>query len=223
VLTATAGSLTVADSNAIAISVGAAVKLAFVTQPAGAIANTAFATQPVVEIQDAGGNRVTSSTLTITLSRKTGTGTLTATALSVAAVNGVATFAGATFDTAGNFTLSATSGALTEAVSNSFTVTGPPALLEFTTQPAGATSQVAFTTQPVVEVRDSAGARVTAATGTVTLAIDNPSGAYDSGLPAEGKTQIPATCGDTQDVYIIPVAADGTAGTPTKITITVDA
>jgi hypothetical protein len=57
----------------------------------------------------------------------------------------------------------------------------------------------------------------------VTLAIDNPSGAYDSGLPAEGKTQIPATCGDTQDVYIIPVAADGTAGTPTKITITVDA
>jgi len=57
----------------------------------------------------------------------------------------------------------------------------------------------------------------------VTIAIDNPSGAYDSGLPAEGKTQIPATCGDTQDVYIIPVAADGTAGTPTKITITVDA
>jgi uncharacterized repeat protein (TIGR02543 family) len=40
VLTATAGSLTVADSNAIAITVGAAVKLAFVTQPAGAIANT---------------------------------------------------------------------------------------------------------------------------------------------------------------------------------------
>jgi len=63
------------------------------------------------------------------------------------------------------------------------------------------------------------------ATGTasVTLAIDNPAGAYESGLPAEGSTQIPATCGDTQDVYIVPVAADGTAGTPTKITITVDA
>jgi hypothetical protein len=57
----------------------------------------------------------------------------------------------------------------------------------------------------------------------VTIAIDNPAGAYVTDLPVAGSTQIPATCGDTQDVYIVPVAADGTAGTPEKITITVDA
>ena len=53
----------------------------------------------------------------------------------------------------------------------------------------------------------------------VTLSIDGL-GSYAEGLPATGSFDIPATCGDTQVVYITPVNG-GTSGTPKKITITI--
>ena len=53
----------------------------------------------------------------------------------------------------------------------------------------------------------------------VTLSIDGL-GSYAEGLPATGSFDIPATCGDTQVVYITPVSG-GTSGTPKKITITI--
>src|SRR6202011_3773054 len=56
----------------------------------------------------------------------------------------------------------------------------PPAVavkLGFTTQPGGATSGTAFTTQPVVTVQDLGGATVTGNTSSVTLAITTPAGA----------------------------------------------
>ena len=53
----------------------------------------------------------------------------------------------------------------------------------------------------------------------VTLSIDGL-GAYEIGLPATGSFDIPASCGDTQVVYITPVKG-GTSGTPKKITITI--
>mgnify|MGYP007013265006 CR=1 FL=1 len=55
----------------------------------------------------------------------------------------------------------------------------------------------------------------------VTLSIDGL-GAYETGLPATGNFNIPASCGDTQVVYITPVKG-GTSGTPKKITITIGA
>lgn len=65
--------------------------LAIRTQPSGGAAGGTLATQPVIEIRDAAGNLVTTSTATVTASIATGGGTLTGTT-SVAAVNGVATF-----------------------------------------------------------------------------------------------------------------------------------
>ena len=73
---------------------GPAAKLAFTTEPsASTVAGVAFANQPVVEIQDASGNRVTSATDNMTLALSSGTGTLSGTA-TVAAVAGVATSRG---------------------------------------------------------------------------------------------------------------------------------
>ena len=45
---------------------GSASRLAITTNAAGAVSGAAFTTQPVLEIRDAGGNRVTSSTASVT-------------------------------------------------------------------------------------------------------------------------------------------------------------
>lgn len=56
----------------------------------------------------------------------------------------------------------------------------------------------------------------------VTLSIDGL-GAFETGLPAQGSYDIPASCGDTQEVYVTPVSAGGQTGTPKKIVITIGA
>src|SRR3990170_2755654 len=153
-LTATGSGLTSATSAAFAISGTTATKLAFTTQPARGTPGGAFATQPVVTIQDAAGATVTTSTATVVLAlgANPGGGTLSCTGgLSKAAVNGVAAFSGCAINSVGvGYTLAAASSGLTGATSALFDVADR---LVFTTQPAGATPGVAFTTQPVVAVR----------------------------------------------------------------------
>src|SRR6202040_3688626 len=48
-----------ADSAGFTVSAAAASQLAYTTQPAGATAGSAFGTQPVVTVEDAFGNTVT--------------------------------------------------------------------------------------------------------------------------------------------------------------------
>ena len=98
-------------------------KLVFTTQPVGGVTEgTNFATQPVVTVEDANGNTVTTDTGTVALSINSysaGTsggsaqGTLGCTANTVNAVAGVATFAGCQITgtrAAGTYTLSAARG-----------------------------------------------------------------------------------------------------------------
>ena len=61
-------------SSSVTITVGAAAKLAFTTQPVGAAGGAAFATQPVVAVQDAGGNTVITNTSTVVLTLTTPAG-----------------------------------------------------------------------------------------------------------------------------------------------------
>ena len=69
----------------------------------------------------------------------------------------------------GAHTLTFTSSGLTSATSASFNVAaGAPTQLAITTQPSGAASGVAFTTQPVVQIRD-AGGNLTNSTAHVTV------------------------------------------------------
>src|SRR3954454_24219396 len=128
-LKATDGALTLATSGTFNVTVGAAAKLGFTQQVAGAKAGIAFTTQPKVAVQDAGGNTVTTDTSSVTLAIGTnpGGGTLTCTTNPVAAVAGVATFAGCKLDNAGTgYSLTATDGSPTAATSASFDVTPPP-------------------------------------------------------------------------------------------------
>jgi hypothetical protein len=85
-------------SSSFDVGTGTASQLVFTTPPAGATGGTAFTTQPVVTIEDAGGNTVTTDTNTITMAKTTGPGTLsTCTATTTA---GVASFSGCTINTA---------------------------------------------------------------------------------------------------------------------------
>lgn len=116
-------------SSSITVSPAAASKIAFTTEPSASTAfSIPFATQPVVAIQDAFGNLITSGgdeTATITMTLTTGTGTLGGTT-SMNAVAGVADFAGMglNIDQGGaNKVLTATS-TFGTAVSAAFTITG---------------------------------------------------------------------------------------------------
>jgi len=105
----------------------AATKLAFTAQPVSAVAGVAFVTQPVVTVQDAGGNKVTSFTGPVTISIKSNTGASGASlngTKTVNAVAGVATFSGLSLDRAGaGYVLVASSSSLSSAEANTLTVT----------------------------------------------------------------------------------------------------
>jgi len=170
VLRARDGTLSV-DSAAFDVAAGAATRLIFATQPAGATGGSAFTTQPVVTAQDAAGNTATSYTGTVALSISSGgaggavlsgcTGTLSA---------GVTTFRGCTIDRVGtSYVLLARDGTFS-VTSAAFNVTaGPAARLVFTTQPAGAVANTAFTTQPVVTAYDAGGNVATGYAGAFTV------------------------------------------------------
>lgn len=137
---------------------------------------------PVVELRDAAGLKVSSATGAVTATIGTGTGVLSGT-LSVNAVGGTVTFSNLIITGAGTNTLS-----FALAASSSLSVVSPPlqivalpsfgtaTKLAITTQPAGAVSGVAFTSQPVVEIRDANGVRVANSTVAVTVAIYNSAG-----------------------------------------------
>ncbi len=123
-ITASIGS--VQATSTVTVVPGLAAALAMRTQPVGAVIGSVLATQPVVEIRDAAGNVVTTSTASVTATIAAGGGTLTGTA-TVSAVAGVATFSGlGVTGVAGDRTLSFTSTGLTAAGSATFTMTAPP-------------------------------------------------------------------------------------------------
>jgi hypothetical protein len=157
-LTATDGALTTDVSDNVVITVGAASKLAFTTQPSGAVSDTDFATQPVVKVQDAGGNTIVGNTSNVTLTIATGgAGGLACTTNPVAAVAGVATFAGCDINLVGTYTLLASNAVQTDATSGSVVITvGVASKVAFTTQPTDE-----FAVQPVVKVQDASGNTIT--------------------------------------------------------------
>jgi hypothetical protein len=121
--TRTSGDVVTAGvSNAFTV-LAAASQLAFGTVPNGNVnLNLASFT---VEARRPDNSLDNTFTGNVTISKATGPGALSGT-LTVAAAGGIATFNAAQLDTAGSYTLSAASGSLTAATSNSFTITLVP-------------------------------------------------------------------------------------------------
>ena len=217
-----------------AVVPGAAFALVFTTQPGGGTSDIAWATQPVVEIDDAYGNRVISgsdSTAVVTLALSQGAGVLGGT-LQLGAVAGVVDYAsaGLLIDWVGNdkqLTAAAMlRGAPTTATSATFSiVNGVGAALNFSTQPVGGTAGTPLGTQPVVQVRDAAGNLVTAgadATASVNLTLGSASALSGTSTRAAvaGVSSFSGLSSNTALAAETLVAAATLSGVPTTATST---
>lgn len=174
-ITATSGGIASAGV-AITVTVGAPTVIALRTQPGGAVSGAAFTTQPAIEVRDAAGNLVSTSTTSVTVAVASGGGVLSGTTM-VSAASGVATFAGLSMaGTVGQRTLSFSAAGLTTATSIGFSLdAGPPTLLAIRTQPVAATAYAPFPTPAVLEIRDAFG-NVTPSTAAVTATIASGGG-----------------------------------------------
>src|SRR5439155_2655276 len=119
----TSGSLTSANSSAVAVNPAAANKLTIQTQPsATATAGLPFAQQPVIRIEDQFGNlRSSDNGTTVTASRNAGSGALQG-ATNLTSVNGVVAFTNLSHNVATNITIQFASVSLSNALSTSIAV-----------------------------------------------------------------------------------------------------
>lgn len=225
-LSAAASGLTTGVSNSFNITAAAATQLAFSTQPSGGVAGTAWPVQPVVEARDTYGNKAVSANGTVLLGLSTGTGTL-AGGNSRNLVNGVATFSGLSLNLVGSDkVLTAASSGLTSATTNSFTIiAGTAAKLGFSTQPGGGVSNTAWAQQPVVEVQDSSGNRVTSSTASITLALTAGTGALTGTVTATAVAGLATFSGLRVDLVgtnkVLTASSSGlTSGASNNFTIT---
>ncbi len=166
------GSNSSPTSSPSATKTGPASKLAFITQPSGGISGVNFDTQPTVAIEDAEGNLVANYRGLIELTITAGTGDSEARLFGgtkILVANNTVEFKNLNIDKAGaGYTLTASSGNLTKAISASFTISpGKPSKLNFTVQPSGGTAGTPLTPIPEVTVQDSNGNKVTDFHGSV--------------------------------------------------------
>jgi hypothetical protein len=226
-LRATDGSLASVTSATLTVAAAAAAKLSILQQPTTATAGATFSPTPVVHVQDAYGNLVTTDSSTIIFALASGpaaaklAGTLTEKAL-----NGVATFPGLSLTVAGTYTFKVTDGSLSPATSATLTVTpAAAAKLVFAAQPATATAGAAFSPAYAVDVQDVYGNLVTTDGSTVTLAVaSGPAGAALAGTTTakvvNGVATFPGLSASKVGAYTVK-ATDGTLAFVTSSVLTV--
>jgi uncharacterized repeat protein (TIGR03803 family) len=160
------GSLPSTASNAFRINPAAAAQLVFNQQPTNTTAGQTIGAF-TLNVADTYGNLVTTNTSTVTLTTPDGASLSGTTG--VAAIGGIASFAGLSIMRAGARSLTAADSGLTSAASGSFTITPAAATtLVFTQQPA---DSIAGEPVPVVvEIEDAFGNLATSNVSTVTIA-----------------------------------------------------
>ena len=210
---------------------GPANKLVFSTQPGGASGGAAFSTQPVVTVEDAAGNPVTTDNSTVTIGITPGTPTsggpgVLSTCTSTGENNGVFTFNGCAINSAGTgYELTATDGQLASATSAPFAVgTGPATQIAFTTEPANAIGSSAFVTQPRLTIEDAGGNTVTTDTHGIALAIGSGPGGILSDCSATNTAGVVSFSGcsiNTAGTYTLRAtdAGDGLSTTSSSFDV----
>jgi hypothetical protein len=222
-LTASSAGFTSAVSTAFNITPGAAARLVFSGQPTTAAAGSVIAPAVQVTAADALGNAVPSFTGSVTVAIASGTGAVGAQLggpKTVAAVNGVATFANLNIDKAATgYALAASATGLTSATSTAFNITpGLAANLAFTVQPVTTSAGASVTPAVQVTVQDALGNTVTSSTAQITVAIGtNPGGATLGGTLTQSAVGGIATFAGLSlnkagTGYTLTAAATGLAG-----------
>ncbi|MAZ48257.1 MAG: hypothetical protein CME65_06820, partial [Halobacteriovoraceae bacterium] len=176
----TSGSLTGATSSSFNITEAPATQLVFTQDPTDAVAGVNINPDITVEFRDASNNLVPSETSNVTLSFGTdpsaGAATLGGT-VTVAAVGGIATFNDINIDLANTgYTLTASSGVLTDGNSASFNITPAAASqLAFTVEPTDTDIDTVISPDIEVQIQDAFGNLVNSSDN-VTLSINNNAG-----------------------------------------------
>ena len=222
-LTATANRLAAATSSSFTIEAGAADQLSFTSQPSDATGGIAFGTQPVVTVQDAFGNTVTTSTASVTATATGPSLTCSPASNTALASAGIAAFTGCAIARAGTYTLTATAGLLTTTSEPVTVVVGAPATLAFTTQPL-TPSTAGAALSATVAVQDAGGNTVTDSTNLVTLGVTNGSTTCGSSTPTAGAASFTGCTLDTAGTYTLSATSAGLAPAQSAIiTITAGA
>jgi len=172
--TASDGALADGNSGGFTIVSASASHLAFTQQPNGAAIGAAISPAVTVTVEDVFGNPVTADASTITLSIGSGSFVNGGTTAQSAVIDGIATFSNLAMAATGGYRLIATDGALSSAVSNSFTIVPPlpPVKLAFTGQPASTAVGIAISPAVSITIRDSSGATTKTYVSTVTLTLN---------------------------------------------------
>jgi hypothetical protein len=160
-----ANGLTSATSSTITLSTSPpppATKLAITTQPAAsATSGVAFSTQPVVQLQDANGNAVSQSGVSVSATVASGGGTLSGITTVSTSASGAASFTNLAISGSGAQTIQFSATGLTSVTSATITVTVPPPTatkLAITTAPgSAAVSGSVLAPQPVIQLQDANG------------------------------------------------------------------
>ena len=231
-LTATSASLTSAVSNAFTISAASAAQLAFMQQPTNANAGAPISPSITVQLKDAFGNNVAQSGVSIAMAISSGSGTLSGTTTRTTDVNGLATFDDLSINLSGSKNFTASSGALTSAVSSSFTIApGGASQLVFKQQPTDAAPGVTITPSMTVAVRDifgnpvstAASVTMTLSSGTGTLSgtttratVDSIATFDDLSIDVTGAKQLTASSTGLASA-VSSTFSINPAGTPTKV------
>ncbi|XXF74955.1 S8 family serine peptidase [Myxococcaceae bacterium GXIMD 01537] len=208
-LRATSGGFT-ATSASFDVAPGAAAKLVFVSSAGNAAAGANLGSISV-EIQDQAGNRVSGSSAEVTLSLGGAAGGELGGTATVAAVDGVATFADLFIEhAASGYTLTASTAGAASVTSGPFAIAAAAAAaLDFTVQPSDVVAGAVIAPAVQVAIRDAFG-NLVAGNDSITLALaDNSAGATLGGTVTVAASNGVATFGD------LSVARAGTGYTLT--------
>jgi hypothetical protein len=149
------------------------------TQPSATVASgSTLATQPAVQLRDGAGNLVSQANVTVTASIGAGA-SLTGSVTALTDGTGLATFSGLGISGLVNtYTLSFSSAGLTGTSSGSISVTaGPRTQVTITTHPPSTVLfNSAFSTSPVVQLRDASGNPVNDAAIDITASLNGTGG-----------------------------------------------
>jgi hypothetical protein len=183
---ATSGTLAAATSTSFDIGPAAAGQLAFVTQPANAVAGVALSPAVSVAVQDQYGNLLPTATTPVSLEIVTSpAGGVLLGGGPITAVAGIATFPALDFQRAGTYTIRATAaGGLVSAPSASFTIApAEPYGLGFVTQPGNVLPDTTITPAIQVALQDRFGNTIDASAPAIGLQLmgGNPSAVLTGG------------------------------------------
>jgi hypothetical protein len=211
-----------ANSFAVTLSGVKLPHLAFAQQPTSTTAGATITPAVTVDVLDAQGHLMNNDHSNVTL-HLVGDGTLNGT-LTVAAVNGVATFSDLSINQAGSFDLDASDGTFADAISNSFTINPAQATkLVYVQQPTSTVAGAIISPAVVVAVEDNFGNIETGDGSTITIALASGSGTLGGTL----MQSVSSGAASFNDLSIQPdgtyslIATDGSLTSATSVSFTI--